>query len=246
MSAPRQTVEVFVWPLAVVEPRFVALLELLSHEERARFESAALPDRAREFVIGRGIARQLLGRRLGVAPPDVALTTSPHGRPGLADHPRATLDFNLSHSGGIAAMAISTVGPCGIDIEAPRPLTSTLWGAALSEAEREALEDLPEDDRTAGLFRRWVAKEAILKGIGTGLSGHWRDMAVTVTPDAAATPPAQCVITLEGGRWPPDDGHEWRVRGFEPAAGFAGAVAVQSAETEIALNVQSLDPNMDS
>ncbi|MEO1794530.1 MAG: hypothetical protein AAFU50_08010, partial [Pseudomonadota bacterium] len=83
MSAPRQTVEVFVWPLAVVEPRFVALLELLSHEERARFESAALPDRAREFVIGRGIARQLLGRRLGVAPPDVALTTSPHGRPGL-------------------------------------------------------------------------------------------------------------------------------------------------------------------
>jgi 4'-phosphopantetheinyl transferase len=60
--------------------------------------------------------------RLGLAgylkttPQKIVLVTNPHGKPCIAEGP--ALHFNVSHSGGLGAIAFTTIGEVGIDVEA--------------------------------------------------------------------------------------------------------------------------------
>jgi len=72
----------------------------------------------------------------------------------------------VSHSGAWAALAFSGGPPVGIDIEEVRPLPEyrELIRHFFSANERAHITTLPE------FFRLWTRKEALLKGIGKGLS----------------------------------------------------------------------------
>src|SRR4051812_38708879 len=59
--------------------------------------------------------RVALARRLGRPPETVRLVRSPRGKPSLAE--RAGLHFSLSRSGDVGLIALTTLGPVGIDVE---------------------------------------------------------------------------------------------------------------------------------
>lgn len=76
--------------------------------------------RARTFVTGRALLKYALIElgALGTHDALPELTVNTHGRPGLP--PSLGLDFNLSHSAGLMALALGP-GPQGVDLELSYP-----------------------------------------------------------------------------------------------------------------------------
>jgi phosphopantetheinyl transferase len=105
------------------------------------------------------------------------------GKPYLEAHPC----FNLSHSAGATAIAIS-LHDVGIDIEHPMRATSCRQLAdKYFTAEEKALIDACPESGVGRLFlRHWVAKEAITKLVGVGIYRGIRD----AQTDHAMTPPS--------------------------------------------------------
>jgi phosphopantetheinyl transferase len=89
--------------------------------------------------------REILGRYLGLPADELRFETNEHGKPRLAA-PEGELEFNLSHSGSLALVAVAR-REVGVDVERIR------------------------DTRPLGFYRRWADREARVKCLGTGLTG---------------------------------------------------------------------------
>ncbi len=107
---------------------------------------------------------------------DSELGKNKYGKPFLLDHP--TLHFNVSHSRGIAGIAVSDQ-KCGLDVEMVRE-SYILQGfeRIFSEEEREIL------SRSDALMttRFWTLKEAWAKCLGTGLSSSFSQCQINYDP----------------------------------------------------------------
>jgi 4'-phosphopantetheinyl transferase len=154
------------------------LLTYLSPAERHRSDSIRHALTQRNFLVGRGCLRYLLGRYLGQPPASLSFTYGPQGKPSLSQG-NASLEFNLSHSGDYVAIAIAD-RRVGIDLEQVRTLNAlpALCERCLTPGERTNLLTLPKSQATLQFFRYWTAKEAYLKGIGLGLSQPMGDREV--------------------------------------------------------------------
>ncbi|HKO39194.1 MAG TPA: hypothetical protein VJU14_12580 [Solirubrobacterales bacterium] len=88
--------------------------------------------------------RRVLAVYLREQPQEIELTRGKHGKPRLAAD-SARLEFNLSHSGDLALVAVSGTLEVGIDVERMRPR------------------------REEAFYWRWACREARLKCLGIGL-----------------------------------------------------------------------------
>lgn len=147
---------------------------LLSPNEKIRAQRfRQRQDRVR-FVATRAALRRLLAERV-MAPPDaLRIEVDRFGKPRLQTH--AGIQFNISHAGGFALIALSTRGEIGIDIEQCHRDVTGLDVHVLSPVER-----------TWGFWsgsnfiELWVVKEAILKALGLGITEYLQ--AITVLPN---------------------------------------------------------------
>ncbi|HEX7130310.1 MAG TPA: 4'-phosphopantetheinyl transferase superfamily protein [Rhodanobacteraceae bacterium] len=143
-----------------------------------------------------------------------------HGKPQLFAHgePHRELQFNWSHSGALALVALARSAIPGVDIEQPREGVKILEIARrfFAPAEADALAACGGAEREALFFRLWCAKEAVLKALGRGLAfGLER---VAFERDGEGWQPC---------RFDPEAGSpaEWQVHPLVPVSGCAGAVA---------------------
>ena len=152
-----------------------AAWRLLSADEATRARRFHF-DRDRDrYARGRGFLRRVLGQICGRSPADLILGTGPQGKPVLqkwAALQERALHFNLSHSQGLAVLAVSDAGPVGIDIEfIDRQVDMAgLVQTCLTAAEAAVLAAVPETARAARFFAFWTAKEARMKLTGEGMS----------------------------------------------------------------------------
>ena len=91
-----------------------------------------------------------------------------YGKPYFPDAPQA--QFSLSHSGGYAALATSSL-PVGVDIQEIRPERVMAAARFLTEAEQAQLTALPQEEEVQAFFRLWTLKESYGKMTGRGLLG---------------------------------------------------------------------------
>ncbi|GAA0941794.1 4'-phosphopantetheinyl transferase family protein [Nonomuraea longicatena] len=144
--------------------------ELLDAVERRRLARYRLPADRDRFLLGCATTRILLGGRLGVPASEVPLRRDcpdcarPHGRPRLSGD---ELHLSVSHSGRWVAVAVTGLGPVGVDVERVAVRGAALVAAALTRAERAELERMP--DPVSGFVTYWTRKEAVLKATGDGL-----------------------------------------------------------------------------
>ena len=75
--------------------------------------------------------------------------------------------FSLSHSHGVAAVAVSD-GEVGVDVEKIVPERADFLQKILTEQERAAFAAKGEEDRVQTLFEIWTKKESIFKRAGDG------------------------------------------------------------------------------
>ena len=157
----------------VVDPSALAdadaLLSLTAGEQeqanRFRFEKDA-----RHWRACRCALRKILGEVLEIEAVFVPLDFAEFGKPLLRE-PFDDLHFNLSHCHDLALVAISYDGPLGVDLETVNRGRSLL-GCEQAFCHPDELATLPVDEelRASTLLDLWTSKEALLKGLGTGMS----------------------------------------------------------------------------
>ncbi|MFH9605894.1 4'-phosphopantetheinyl transferase family protein [Streptomyces sp. NPDC017448] len=177
---------VHVWQGSTRDAPPAAALRLLSAAERTVMLRRP-PTEGVRYAGAHIAVRQILSRYLGVPAAGLRFGTRPcpwcadpgHGRPVVAGPPTG-LDFNLSHAGPHWALAVTTAGPVGIDIEDGRSGSSA--GTAelvLSASELTYVNSRPEGAaREAAFLRCWTRKEAVVKAIGTGITADLHELEV--------------------------------------------------------------------
>ncbi|MEU6055943.1 4'-phosphopantetheinyl transferase superfamily protein [Streptomyces xanthochromogenes] len=167
----RSPVDVWCWVDGTDVPDSV--LPLLSDSERARAQRLRFGRHSAAYIWSRVHAKRILGPLLGLPPEQVRIGVRPCPGCGSPDHgpptilPYRGVDISLSHSEGYSALAVSTRGPVGLDIEKVRALDyEALAAVSLSARERAhvAAHDVP-----SAFLRCWTRKEAVLKAVGIGL-----------------------------------------------------------------------------
>jgi 4'-phosphopantetheinyl transferase len=169
-------------PKAVAE-RFVPYLGADEKERAARFQ---FEQHRNSFVIAHGVLRILLGHYLNVSPISIQFKFGAKGKPALAAP--ADVDFNMSHSGGLAVFAFMAGCEVGVDVEHLRPLQDMHRIASRFFCSEEAAElmSLAAEQREQGFYLCWTRKEAYIKAIGDGLSAPLDDFRVTLRPGQPA------------------------------------------------------------
>jgi 4'-phosphopantetheinyl transferase len=212
---------------------FERLLTVLSRDELDRVNRIADERIRRRYVVGRAVLRRLLGERLATPPAELRFDYNEGGKPALECE---DVNFNLSHSGDLALIAISNGAAVGVDVEQlrPQPRLDQLARRVLTVGERELLEQARAEGAGARWFLQcWTAKEAVAKAFGFGLAlapnrinvvplNDWRavaEIAPAVSkplPEGAAplqvrwlpgVRPATAAVATEGDR---AGGYEWR------------------------------------
>lgn len=148
---------------------FVAntLFQILSSEERMRYKEFRNTTHRHDYVVAHALKRVRIARILGVDnPSELRFGRHTSGKPYLLDK---MLYFNLSHSHGRVALAISHTCECAIDIETHRPLTALDLLIEKTMSRREKADIERAQSPLQAFFHRWVIKEAFVKVSGIGL-----------------------------------------------------------------------------
>ena len=199
--------EVHVWTASREAPddAVEGFRALLTDDERRRadrFHSAV--DR-RQFAVGRGLLRTILGGYLGLEPSGLRFVANAHGKPGLdpASGVDPMLRFNLAHSGTLALYAITRGREIGVDIEKIRPDfgAQAIAGRFFAPGEVDALLALPAEDRTLAFFHGWTRKEAYIKAVGKGLALPLDEFEVAIDPARPAALLSTARNPAEAARW---------------------------------------------
>ncbi|MDB4955281.1 MAG: 4-phosphopantetheinyl transferase [Myxococcales bacterium] len=145
---------------------------------RGRFFKAVDADR---FLVGRGTLRREVGRMLGIPPREVAFELGEHDKPHVVG---GTPHVNVSHSGDVVLIALTSGVPIGIDVEQinERFAHEAVHETFFSDREIEDLAKVPADLRVPAFFHTWTSREAIMKVLGLGLNLPRETFDVSVDP----------------------------------------------------------------
>ena len=203
------------------EARFVeSSFRCLSLKERERAGRFRFERNRRIFRAFHAGKRRILSRYLGAQ--EMEFCVGACGKPTLAP-PKASLQFNLSHSKGLALLAVRWGGEVGVDVEMLHPAQrmAPIFNRFASASEKAAFASALSRENDPGqlLTAWWVGKEAFVKAVGRGLSLPFARFSIEVD-DAGEWKLA------EMGR---DFGEvsDWSLRLFSVGSYHLGAVATR-------------------
>jgi 4'-phosphopantetheinyl transferase len=197
--------EAHIWraPLDLDRRQLRELQDTLSGEELAKAMAFRFEwDRGR-FVAARGWLRWVLGRYLDRAPQDLRFRSDSGGKPALAGPGDGIVRFNVSHSGGLALVAVAAGREIGVDVER---ISAGFPGLEVAErffarAEVDRLASLPAELQTRAFFACWTRKEAYVKARGIGQALPLDQFEVSLGPDEPATLRSWGADEAELTRW---------------------------------------------
>ena len=215
LQSPAANIDVWMCGLVRPSAQTEELAALLSAAEQARAARFGREELRSRYIVGRATLRQLLGRRLGRPPAAVVIERGKRGRPFAAD--ADGLDFNVSHTEGVALIGMTVDVRIGVDVE-HEGREINVEGIArkfMAPAEQRVLADLEPDARRRALLRLWTSKEAMSKATGDALSAPFRRLCVDTGP----------ALRLADGP-PPYDPAAWQLLPVAMPGGFLGTVAL--------------------
>lgn len=179
----------------------------------ARVDEAVAVRRRR---VARVALRIALSRHLECSPAELRLVRGPWGKPALAGG--GGLHFNLTRSGDSCLIALTAIGPIGIDVERLAHFSEleAITRNRFAPSEAAAILKLTGERRLRAFYNCWTRKEAYLKATGRGLTAALD--AVTVSIDDAEP----SIVSVEGG-----DPRSWAVAAIRTDPDLVGAVVVR-------------------
>lgn len=191
-------------------------LSLLSEDERERVAGLRHEQGKRDYLVARANLRRLLGSYEDTDPASLVFRYGENGKPSLAPVGRTTLEFNVSHTSGVALVAFSR-NVVGVDVEkldrkADIPGVSRRF---FTPAEGRSVLRYDGEARTRAFYQTWTCKEACMKWTGRGISGGLDAHEITFGD-------REPVATGVG-----DQLKLWTLR---PGSGWVGALAAREGE----------------
>jgi 4'-phosphopantetheinyl transferase len=204
----------FIDVAAIADDEWPKLATLLDEFEAARAQRFAFESDRRAYVAAHALLRARLSERsINISPREWRFDATPHGKPFLCA-PRAGLSVSLSHTRGMAAVAIASGREIGVDVESALTPRNAQKVAERYFAPEEAALLRAQSDPVAQseiFFAIWTLKEAVLKADGRGLARGLDSFVVRLSPP---------VITCDSG-----ENYvvaQWRRGGFFIAAAALG------------------------
>jgi 4'-phosphopantetheinyl transferase len=187
----------------------------LSEDERERAARFRFEPDRRRYLVARAMLRRIVASYVADRPERLRFRYEKHGRPALMpQRPDACVDFNVSHSGELALLAVARSRRIGIDVEKVRADIGSdeIAQRFFSPNEVRALRSLPDELRNMAFFHCWTRKEAYVKACGEGLNIALDSFDVTLAPGT----PARFTRGVDAS---------WQLLGFLVEPGYPAALA---------------------
>jgi phosphopantetheinyl transferase len=202
MSITQSRINLWAAPISTGSVAFPgSYFNILNNYEKQKYHRFLSESDRQQYLVSHVLLRKVLSHTTGgeVDPCHWRFTQNTHGK--LAIDTKSglpALHFNLSHSRGLAVVAVSLTCPVGVDIEPlNRTIDSDCLFAILSSGERAWLKSRPHTLRGEDFTRIWTVKEAYAKLLGMGFS-------LDFTSFEVALDPVRIVQTESGGLQPGD------------------------------------------
>ena len=182
----RETHAWFMVPEAVQDPSTLeTCLSLLCEQELEQYRRFHFAEDRQRYLVSHALLRNVLSRYVDLDPAEWRFSRSEHGKPEIANPGIPALQFNLTHTAGLAGCVVSFSDACGIDAEkiAKRHNPVGVAKRMFSEAETRELEQLEGQAYLEHFFTRWTLREAYVKALGIGISFPTRKLTFTVNKD---------------------------------------------------------------
>jgi 4'-phosphopantetheinyl transferase len=148
-------------------------IQYLSEDELIRAGKLKIEEKKDQFVITRSVLRLLLSSAVGKSYQDIEFFYGEHGKPSIKESlNKQPIEFNISHSGNYALIAITLSNKVGVDIE---KINSDIDHQSLSKRffskqENNELQGIDEGQRGDVFYRIWSQKESFIKATGQGVA----------------------------------------------------------------------------
>jgi 4'-phosphopantetheinyl transferase len=171
-----RTANVAIWhvnPANVTQPECISTLKTwLSHDETERMMRFHHVKHQHAFLVSHALKRAVLSQVLDQKPISLEFGTGSYGRPHLLGQAQQKIQFNLSHTDGMAAIAVSHDAYVGFDIEnllrkSPEPDFASRF---FTPPEYQDILSQPKDQQNQRLLEFWTLKESYIKAEGLGIS----------------------------------------------------------------------------
>ena len=223
-TIPAGVARVWHWPLDVSALDVADLKKVLSPDEMERAERYRFDQHRNEFILTRAVLRIVLASYTAQSPESLSFDYSAQGKPALKNGP-PDLRFNVSHTEGLAVLALVREREIGVDAEKIRaqPDAQKLAKRFFSAREQLFLGKLSGDELQRAFFRCWTRKEAYIKAKGEGLSIPLHAFDVSLEEDQPAA--------LVGTRPDPTEAGRWTLYDLSVGQGYAAALTVANVPT---------------
>lgn len=211
----------------------------LSEDERQRASRFHFDVDRDRYIAAHASLRDVLARYLHCDPHVLKFFTNEYGKPSLTrsnDFSRSVksatevatthdIEFNLSHSGDFALIAVAYGRKIGVDVELIRAgiELEDLARRNFSPREVSELMSLPAEQRARGFFNCWTRKEAYIKAQGLGLSMPLDSFDVSLGEPAA----------LKATRPDENESARWSLHSLNVESDYAAALAVEGNNLKI-------------
>lgn len=220
-----------------VAARSDTYLGWMSPDEHERMGRLVFARDRRRFLATRALVRSMLSRYASVAPAEWTFAVNAHGCPRVAG-PRSgapDLRFNISHTEGLIACAVTIGREVGVDVEhVGRRLTHDVASRFFAPREVEALRALPASEQPTVFFDYWTLKEAYIKARGMGLAVPLADFAFQLAPPAPPT------ITFSPAL--DDDSSTWQFEQAWPSPKHRLALAIRRTGSDLPVRFREVVP----
>ncbi|CAA0124068.1 4'-phosphopantetheinyl transferase Sfp [BD1-7 clade bacterium] len=200
---------------------------LLTAEETAKQQRYKFAKDQHSALVTRAFVRDLLSRYADVAPEDWRFEKGEKDKPELVNAP-LPLRFNLSHTDGLIACAVTLNDDIGCDVENIERNNDVLSIADryFSPIETRELFSLPADQQRCRFFDYWTLKESYIKAWGLGLAIPLDDFSFHI--GARTDTPINPDIRMSFAPHRVDFPHVWRSWLFYPSEKHRMALSLRT------------------
>jgi 4'-phosphopantetheinyl transferase len=222
--------EVHLWQVDLDLPleQVQALLPLLSEDEVKRANRFYFEQHRQRFIVARGTLRKLLGSYLDMLPEQIQFNYSSRGKPSLVNGNKTdTIQFNVSHSQGLALYGFTLNSLIGVDLEFIRtmPDAESIAKRFFTSRESELIKSVVPDSKNWAFFQLWTAKEAYLKASGDGIAGGLDQVEVDMILSESIG-----LLNIAGDV---EKAKKWRLYSFVPRVDFMATVAIENTQNHL-------------
>jgi 4'-phosphopantetheinyl transferase len=174
------------------------------------------------YIAAHWLIRQALASVDGLPPADWRFVVEKQGKPVIDPAlDRPDLRFNLSHTRGFVACAVSFGTPLGIDVErlSHAAAESDIAERFFSPSELSILRGMAPDQQPDTFLRFWTLKEAFIKATGEGLNRDLESFSFSLDPVSISFDPEDA-----------DDPSIWKFFELRPTPGHLLALAARHSE----------------